>query len=392
MHNKKYLVDIYHNILWSKYKGGVFSCLNDLSLNKDIDLHFYQIAETSAERIGLSAVDLTYHRYPYTLLFDGDYDSIPTLKLCYTLFNQTFFSKADLVLLPGYHYLEYWFMLLACIITGKKRAVFVDSTRNDRPVSNFKDAFKRIFFSLNHGFFCYGQRSKEYLISLGAPAAKIIFRCQASALPHNYDLEDTIRNRTQRNSMRIAPSYLYVGRLSPEKGLDTLIYAFQRIFQTTPTATLTMVGSGPSRPELEALIASLGITDAVRFTGGLDINQLPDYYLNASCMVLPSRSEPWGLVANEALSYGCPIIISDRCGCAPDLVIDGKTGYVFKTDDVEDLYQKMRLTQDKLANTTTAANNCIKVIQNFTPAKAASQIMDGCQAILSATGVKDSRS
>ncbi|WP_211455062.1 glycosyltransferase family 4 protein [Collimonas antrihumi] len=380
------MIHIYHNILWSKYKGEVFSSLYNLSLEKRIDTSIIQIAKTSTDREGLSSVDLSYHRYPFKLLFNKTYDSISKLTLCFSLFKDVKNSKADLIVLPGYHLIEYWLMLLACVMTRKKRAVFVDSTRYDRPTSNFRAFFKRIFFSLNHGFFCYGQRSKEYLISLGVPPDKIIFRCQAAALPHSYRMEEVLRSRIQRNNMSVVPSYLYVGRLSQEKGLDTLIHAFKRIYQLTPSASLTIVGSGPLCAELRTHIASLGLTDAVRFTGGLDINQLADYYLNASCLILPSRSEPWGLVANEALSYGCPIIVSDRCGCAPDLIIDGKTGYVFQTDDVEDLYQKMLLIQQTLADATKVANDCINFIQNFTPVKAASQILDGCQAILSKTG------
>lgn len=74
---------IYHNILWSKYKGGVFSSLNKLSSN----VHFVQIAETEGDRVGLSSVDMTYHTYPHQLLHNGKYEDIGTAKLTNELFG-----------------------------------------------------------------------------------------------------------------------------------------------------------------------------------------------------------------------------------------------------------------------------------------------------------------
>src|SRR5580658_3928306 len=105
-------VDIWHNILWSRYKGVVFGALVKLAAVKGTKVRIYQIAETSRERLALGAVDLSYHQYPFELIFSGAYDDVPLPKILAALFKRTFFSDADIVVLSGYHRPEHWLQLL----------------------------------------------------------------------------------------------------------------------------------------------------------------------------------------------------------------------------------------------------------------------------------------
>ncbi len=382
MNTEPYLVNIYHNILWPKYKGSVFSALHNFSLPSDVNISFFQIAKTTEDRKNLGDVDFSYHHYPYKLLFNTTYDSLPKFKLCKILFTHAIYSNANLIVLPGYHLLEYWFMLMACILTGKKRAVFVDSTINDQPESIFKNILKRVFFGFCDGFFSYGQRSKEYLMSLGVPEYKITTSCQAAALPHHYRPENALSIRIELFKADTPVHYLFVGVLTKKKGIDTLIHAFYQLHKKDRSAMLTIAGDGDLHDELRTLVASLQLSDVVNFTGALHIDSLENYYRQASCLILPSRSEAWGLVVNEALSYGCPAIVSDRCGCAPDLIVEGETGYVFKMGDAADLAAKMSLIKTNLSDVTKVANDCITLMQKFTPERAAAQILKGCNMIL----------
>lgn len=382
LHAVSHRIHIFHNILWSRYKGIIFSSLHGFTLQSNTNVSFFQIASTASDRVNLAEVDTSYHRYPYQLLFDSAYESIPKHVLCRRLFQKVVRSKADLIVLPGYHLTEYWFMLLACILTRKKRAVFVDSTGNDQPETFRKYWLKRFFFSMCDGFFAYGERSKEYLRSFGVPPHKITARCQAAALQHSYNPEHALRDRIALRNDNMPPSFLFVGRLVPEKGIDVLIRAFRKVRQQHKSASLTIVGDGPMHSKLKALAASLAVADAISFPGAADIDQLASYYLNASCLILPSRSEAWGLVVNEALSYGCPAIVSAHCGCIPDLIVEGKTGYVFNTNDVDELAQKMSLVVHGMGRVVNIANVCINLMKNFTPEKAAEQILNGCHTIL----------
>src|ERR1700722_2737218 len=136
---------IYHNILWSKYKGGVFSQVHALAHDRGIRVSVTQIAETEGQRVSLSGIDLSYHKYPYRLLFRGSHDNIVWYKRVFAAARDVLHHPSDLVVLPGYDHIEYWAMLLVCIVLRRKRAVFSDSTTFDKPEVRWREFAKRIF-------------------------------------------------------------------------------------------------------------------------------------------------------------------------------------------------------------------------------------------------------
>ena len=353
----------------------------------NFEVIFTQIAETESDRVGLSEIDLSYHQYPYKLLFKGSYDNIPKHLLVKSLFMEVWNSPANLVLLPGYHTVEYWIMLLAAKLDKKKVGVFCDSTAFDRPNIKVKAILKRLFFSQCDVFFGYGQRSKEYLIFHGAAENAIYFRCQAAALPHNYNSDKVFAQRTSLNIYDTL-RYLYVGRLAPEKNIDDLLRAFTCVSNMTPEARLRIVGTGPAMAHLVHLVYQLNLNNFVEFVGSKSTEELKEEYLNACCLVLPSSSEPWGLVVNEALSYGCPVVVSHRCGCVPELVQDGRTGFVFECGNINDLAEKLVAIPTVFADISETANCCINHISTFNPEAAAKQILDGCCITLGKQYVK----
>jgi glycosyltransferase involved in cell wall biosynthesis len=179
------------------------------------------------------------------------------------------------------------------------------------------------------------------------------------------------------------PVFLYVGRLSPEKGIGTLIDAFRGLKERIPDAALRIVGTGPMGDELKAKVAEMGLANSVTFLGSLQDEPLSREYFSATCMVLPSMSEPWGLVVNEALSHGCPSVVSESCGCVPELVIDGVSGYAFPAGDVAAMQRTMLKSMEAFADTAGAAKQCMDVIQRFDPPSAAANIARGCAMMLS---------
>ena len=274
-------------------------------------------------------------------------------------------------------------MLLAAVLRRKKRATFCDSTLLDRPQSKVKGLLKRFFFSACQGVFCYGQRARQYLLHYGVPESRIHLRCQAAALPADYSPAKALEGRLQCSPPTQAPRFVYVGRLSPEKGLDALIAAFAGFRLASPQARLVIIGGGPLRQSLEQQALDLGLGDAVEFAGSMGQEALAEQYLKATCLVLPSRSEPWGLVVNEALHYGCPVVVSDNCGCVPELVINGITGYRFETNNPDDLKDKLTRVVNELSDFKIGAANCLSHISQYTPKAAALQMLDGCKKILS---------
>jgi glycosyltransferase involved in cell wall biosynthesis len=376
-------VAIYHNILWSRYKGQVFSRLYSQSRAKQIDASFVQVAETEAVRVRLGTVDLSYHQYPYRLLFRGSIDEISRARKSFALVRDLLRHPTDLVVMPGYHRVEYWAMLALCLLLRRKRAVFCDATVHDQPRRYLKELAKRIFFRRCDGFFCYGQRSKQYILGYGVEESKINFRVQAAALPHDYDPAKVLAHyRDAKIDFSASPLFLYVGRLSEEKGLKDAFLALKRIRERFPAARLNLVGAGPLKEELAANVRQLGLEGAVSFLGSKDLTAIASLFMTSVALVLPSYSEPWGLVVNEALSYGCPVVVSDHCGCVPELVIDGMTGYTFETANPEALANAMISAIGLSSDRARVAEQCLSAISHFTPERAAAQILDGCTKIL----------
>ena len=376
-------IAIYHNILWSKYKGGVFSQVYLQGRERDIDTSFVQIAETDDDRTPLGGVDMSYHQYPFRLLFRGGYSKPGRFRRVMKLVRDVVAYPCDLVVMPGYHRVEYWAMLLACIVVGRRRAVFCDSTEFDRQQSRLKDIAKQLFFKRCDGFFCYGRRSKDYLLRFGVDEFKIAYRCQAAALPHSYDPKDVLEayQSAAVNSKGVF-RFLYVGRLSAEKGLNDLLEAFRQIREKRSDVRLDLVGAGPLRDELIKRVAELNLTNSVSFLGSMGMDAIAELFMPSAALVLPSHSEPWGLVVNEALSYGCPVVVSNVCGCVPDLVIDGVTGYSFPVGNIDGLAKAMLLTAEMSADRVALAKRCLEVIAGFTPQRAAAQILDGCTRMI----------
>ena len=374
-------VDVFHNILWSRYKGAVFTQLHALAAENGDKLRFHQIAETGSAQAAFGSVDLSYHKYPYQLMFTGGYDAIPRLVLYRTLFFKVLTSDATMIVLPGYNLPEHWLMLLATILAGKRRAVCCDSTIHDQRQTLIKGWLKRWFFARCHGFLAYGVRSREYLVGYKVPVDRVFEPCQAAALRHDYDPQAALLQRQQNAPIPTQPAYLFVGRLAPEKSLLLLLDAFQRIHAGQPAATLTLVGAGLQRAELEARTEALGLDTAVRFAGAMEPDQLASAYASATCMILPSRSEPWGLVVNEALSYGCPVIVSDRCGCLPELIAPGGTGMSFVSGDANGLHDCMKAAPAIFSDVTATALRCIEIVGRHTPRHAAARMLQGIETV-----------
>ncbi|GHT09971.1 hypothetical protein AGMMS4956_00580 [Bacteroidia bacterium] len=132
-------------------------------------------------------------------------------------------------------------------------------------------------------------------------------------------------------------NFLYVGRLSPEKNLPYLV----SVFNGLPDVKLNIIGFGPQEEELKR-IAGKNIT----FYGAINNTDLPQYYRNNDVFILPSLSEPWGLVVEEALNNGLPVIISDRVGCRDEVVQDGVNGLIFSLQDADGLRKAVQKMQD----------------------------------------------
>ncbi len=177
---------IIHNILWSHYKGVVFSELYKLAIKEGYDLKVIHIAVNEKGRAKLGDIDKTLHQYPYELLFEISFEETRMFSRSIKLLKSFFKEKPDIVAIPGWYDFAFYLLAFVSKIFGKKVILQNDSTYEDRPRRFYKELPKKIIVKLSDAYWCYGTASKRYLLKLGADEEKIFIRCQAN---FNHEIE-----------------------------------------------------------------------------------------------------------------------------------------------------------------------------------------------------------
>jgi glycosyltransferase involved in cell wall biosynthesis len=204
-------------------------------------------------------------------------------------------------------------------------------------------------------------------VELGADPERTFIAPTIPSLPL-----DTLEPTPPRDRDERPFTYLYVGRLVEEKGLRYLVEAIRHV----PHTRLLLAGEGPLREELEATAPA----DRVRLYGHLDWSELQALYREADALVFPSLYDVWGLVVNEALAHGLPVIATDQVGAVDDLIEDGVNGLVVPSRSVRALAAAMRdmATWDAERRDRGAALGREKVAW-YRPSVAAEIILAACQ-------------
>ncbi|MBD2028208.1 glycosyltransferase family 4 protein [Leptolyngbya sp. FACHB-711] len=133
---------------------------------------------------------------------------------------------------------------------------------------------------------------------------------------------------------------LFCGQMIERKGVDLLLQAFDRLIQTGAKARLLLVGREAELPTMMQSI-SADAKQSINYAGFHDPEYLPQFFEQADIFVLPSRYDGWGVVVNQALGAGLPIICSDAVGAAPDLVEPGVNGAIVPAGDAKALYSAL---------------------------------------------------
>lgn len=171
------------------------------------------------------------------------------------------------------------------------------------------------------------------------PADKI------DVIPNGVALKpDHARQEIQDARRRYAEDHerlvFFVGRLVWEKGVDLLLKALPYVLASHPNTVLLIAGKGPEREALAALAAELGVAPRVRFAGYISDRERNTLYQAADVAVFPSRYEPFGIVALEAMALGAPLIVSGTGGLA-EVVTHRETGLLFHPGDPRSLAEQI---------------------------------------------------
>lgn len=286
--------------------------------------------------------------------------------------------KPQTVLVPGYYTLPALAALLWARRNGKRAILMTESTRGDHPRKPLLEAVKGAFLTRAfHGAITGGKRQAAYMKELGFREANMAGLYDVVGNEYFAEQADYYRERTSRKKWKLPDRYfVYVGRLAPEKNISSLIDAFAQYRQRGGLLSLVLVGDGPEASALREQVARNGLTDHVVFAGLKDTREIGPYYAFAEWFVLPSLLDPWGLVVNEAMAAGLPVIVSNRCGCSDDLVESGKNGFSFNPAGDDSLLRVLLHTAEiKEAQRQAMAQRSREIISRYSPSLWAEEVV-----------------
>jgi len=217
-----------------------------------------------------------------------------------------------------------------------------ETTVKDGNRQIWKEAVKRRIIQAFPAALVGGTPQSQYLQNMGFPKYCIFRGYNVVDNTHFWSGAQEARANPEyfRHKFRLPPQYFLVSsRLVEKKNLFRVIEAYARYRSEVGEQAwdLVIVGEGTLRNKLESYVKALGIANAVSLPGWQKYNNLPYFYGLAGAFIHASTVEPWGMVVNEALAAGLPVIISDRCGCASDLVKDGSNGFTFDPHNTDQL-------------------------------------------------------
>lgn len=240
----------------------------------------------------------------------------------------------------------------------------------------------RALLRLYSAHLAVGRRSREYLLAHGVAPSRVYTSPHAvdneffaaSAAPHLSEAGRAVA----RTAAGLAPgdfAVLFAGKLATCKRVPDVVRAVARL---GPHAALLVAGSGPEENAVREEARRLGVR--VTHMGFMNQSRVAEAYAAADCLVLPSDSESWGLVVNEAMATGLPAVVSDRVGCAPDLVASGETGEIFPVGNIGDLAAALGRVRGR-GGRQAMAPACRERIARYSLERAAGGLVAACQAV-----------
>ena len=282
-----------------------------------------------------------------------------------------------------------------------------ESNEFDEARSTIKEWIKRRLVGLCSAGLAGGTPQADYLVKLGLPR-ECVFT--------GYDIIDNSYFETSTKEVRnsgfkfqvsgfavSSPYFFACARFGKKKNLPGLIRAYFRyrilvtgkapqnhsglrsqVSSFTGPWDLVIAGEGEERVEIERTIRECGVSDHVHLIGAKGYADLPFYYGRAEAFIHASTTEQWGLVVNEAMAAGLPVLVSNRCGCAADLVKEGENGWTFDPTNEDEMAELMLKISGDEEQRREMGRKSREIIENWGPARFASGLSSAIEAALSA--------
>jgi glycosyltransferase involved in cell wall biosynthesis len=321
----------------SPYRIPVFNALAECEA---VDLHVVFLSETDAGlrqwRVYKDEIGFSYEVLPSWRLRTGKSNLLLNwgFRSCLKKF------APDAIICGGYNYYASWEALSWARRHKAELILWSESNRNDaREERRWVESLKARFLARCDRFVVPGRAAGEYLRALGTTQEIVVapnavdnewFRTQAETIH--------VRQTEFREKLGLPQRFvLFAGRLVREKGVFDLLDAYATLEGDIRSQVgLVFAGDGICRAELEQRAQGMS-PGAICFPGFAQREVLAGLYALAEALILPTHSDPWGLVVNEAMACGLPIIVTSVAGCTADLVEDGWNGFVVPLRDPEGL-------------------------------------------------------
>ncbi len=331
-------VAIVHNII-SPYRVALFE---ELAKEKELDVHLYYSSETHRERNWRINVG---HGYDYELLSGKPIEIGPIIfnwspsVLCRLLRNDH-----DVIIIGGMSDLTSQLAMLAAKIKGTPCLIWSEGVESSTStLGKIIGPLVRSLIRESDGVIVPGKASFEFHRNMGITPERITLAPDAVDNDHILDIaaHKCPEREMLRSSMNLKDRkvILFVGRMIERKGPDHLLKAFKSLHEHASDTTLIMVGDGPMRRDLEELRRKENIPDVI-FTGWVSDDEKIAHYLAADLFVLPTHEDVWGLVLNEAMVMGLPILTTSKAGAYLDLANEDNARVISDANE-EELYEAM---------------------------------------------------
>lgn len=331
---------------------------------------------------------------PATVLFpDRTYESLSESELKAALTAALDRINPVAVALPGWAFSESMAGLDWCRALGRPAILMSESSREDHARLWAREVLKQNLVRRFASALVGGVRHAAYVHQLGMPRAAIFFGYDA--VDNAYFAQGAERARggaeALRREHRLPARYVLTScRFIAKKNLSGLLRGYALHAAATPGARdLVICGDGPLRAKLQQLAETLGIAARIHWPGFVQYPQLPVYYGLADAFILPSTVEPWGLVVNEAMASSLPVLVADRCGCAPDLVRVGENGFTFNPTDPNSIAAALaRLPEDAAALAPMGAASR-RIVAGFDPEAFGTGLLRASRLAAARSGLAD---
>jgi len=344
---------------------------NALAQHAEVDLHVIFLAETDPDlrqwQIHKEEIQFSYEILPSWRRRVGGYNALLNWGVGVALGK----ASPHVILCGGYNYFASWQSLLWA--RNHKVPFFlwsesnVQDMRRGRVVVEF---LKTEFLKRCSGFVVPGKSALEYLRAHNVDEGAI-FTAPNAVDNEFYTAAAAAARQNAANWRRefALPQryFLFVGRLVPEKGGFELLSAYAKLDESMRQQIgLVLAGDGACRQQLESQASSI-VPGGVRFAGFAQRDQLAIYYALAEMLILPTYTDTWGLVVNEAMACGLPVVVSRVAGCAADLVKENWNGLLVTPKDVPSLTSAMRSLADQPDLRASMGANSMGRISAYSP-------------------------